>query len=84
MLKRIQVTYEFCVDAGTDCEKQALDIFNQQHTLAIDDGRCGIVSGPTVMDVTSSLDFEESTLDEVPLGALDYTLRERLERGEID
>ncbi|ARM86322.1 hypothetical protein [Marinobacter salarius] len=79
MLKRIQVTYEFCVDSETD--EGALDVFNQQHTLAIDDERCGVVSGPTVSAVTSSHDFEEATLDEVPLGAMDYTLRERLERG---
>ena len=82
MLKRVQVTYEFCIDAPTGSDEEALEIFHRQHTLAIEDERCGIVSGPVVSPVASSLEFEESTLDEVPLGALDYTLRERLERGE--
>lgn len=82
MLKRVEIAYEFCVDAETD--QEALDIFRQQHTLAIADERCGVVRGPSVSNIQSSLEFEESTLDEVPLGATDFTLRERLERGETD
>lgn len=82
MLKRIQVTYEFCVDSPDGTDKAALEIFNSQHALAIEDERCGIVEGPIVAPVKSSLDFEESTLEEVPLGSFDFTLRERLERGE--
>ena len=82
MLKRIEITYEFCVDAETDDE--ALELFRQQHTIAIADERCGIVHGPIISNVTSSLNFEESTLNEVPLGAMDLTLKERLERGELN
>ncbi|WP_143743897.1 hypothetical protein [Marinobacter sp. C18] len=82
MLKRIQITYEFCVDTPTGSDEEAVEIFSPLHTGAIEDGRCGIVSGPIVSDVSSSLQFEETTLDEVPLGSFDYTLKERLERGE--
>ena len=81
MLKRVQITYEFCVDTPTGTDEEAVEIFTPMHTGAIDDGRCGIVSGPIVSDIRSSLDFEESTLDEVPLGSFDYTLKERLEHG---
>lgn len=82
MLKRIQITYEFCVDAPNGGDEEALEIFRRQHALAIQDDRCGIVDGPVVSPVISSLEFQENTLDEVPLGSLDYTLRERLTRGE--
>lgn len=82
MLKRIQVTYEFCVDAPGGTDEEALEIFRRQHALAIQDDRCGVVDGPVVTPVMSSLEFQENTLDEVPLGSLDYTLRERLARGE--
>jgi len=82
MLKRVQITYEFCIDVPNGSNKEVLEIFNSMHTMAIDEDRCGIVSGPFVSDIKSSLDFEESTLEEVPLGSFDYTLRERLERGE--
>lgn len=77
-LVRIEVTYEFCVDAPD--KESALEVFHNQHTLAIDDHRCGVVHGPEVSAVQSSLDFEESTLDEVPLGAFDETLRERFSK----
>lgn len=80
MLHRIEVTYEFCVDAPD--EATAMRIFQAQHTMAIDDERCGIVRGPCVAPMQNSRDFEESTLDEVPLGAFDDTLRERLIKGE--
>lgn len=79
-LMRIEVTYEFCVDAPDAAS--ALEVFRNQHTMAIDDQRCGVVRGPEVTEVRSSLDFEETTLDEVPLGAFDETLRERLAKGE--
>jgi len=82
MLKRVQITYEFCVDTPTGTDEEAVEIFTPVHTSAIDDGRCGIVSGPIVSDIRNSLGFEESTLDEVPLGSFDYTLKERLEYGE--
>jgi hypothetical protein len=75
-LHRVQVTYEFCVDAADT--QSTLDVFNREHTRAIDDRRCAVVGEVLVDGVASSAQFEEDTLDEVPLNALDDTLRERL------
>lgn len=82
MLKRVQVTYEFCIDAPTGSDEEVMEIYRTQASLAISDERCGLVSGPTISTVTGPTNFQESTLDEVPLGAFDLTLRERLDRGE--
>lgn len=81
MLVRLEVTYEFCIEAPS--ESAALEIFRAQGAIAVSDERCGVVSGPTVSRATSDGDFREQTLDEVPLGAFDYTLRERLAQGNV-
>lgn len=75
-LFRLQVTYEFCIDAP-DIDA-ARKIFHREHTAAIEDDRCAIRGEIELVPVVDSSQFEESTLDEVPLNALDYTLRERL------
>lgn len=79
-LHRIQITYEFCVDAPDT--KAALDVFNREHTMAIDDKRCSVVGEISLDAVVTSTQFEEDTLDEVPLNALDDTLRERLMKDD--
>lgn len=81
MLVRVQVTYEFCIDAPDAASARTL--FDAQHALAISDDRCGIVGDIQMERVNSSNQFEESTLEEVPIGAFDDTLRERLARGDI-
>lgn len=82
MLKRVQVTYEFAIDAPNGTDREVLEILAAQAAMAISDDRCGIVSGPIIETARSSTQFQESTLDEVPLGAFDHTLRERFELGE--
>lgn len=81
MLVRVQVTYEFCIEAPDAAS--ARTVFDAQHVLAISDDRCGVVGSVQMERVDSSDQFQESTLDEVPLGAFDDTLRERLAKGDI-
>ena len=81
-LFRSQVTYEFCIDAP-DME-QAHKIFQREHTAAIEDDRCAIKGEVEMELVEDSTQFEEPTLDEVPLNALDHTLRERLASDDPD
>jgi hypothetical protein len=81
-LFRAQVTYEFCIDApDTDAAQR---VFSREHTIAIEDGRCSAVGEVLLSGVNKSTDFEEATLDEVPLNALDHTLRERLIEEDVD
>ncbi|KXS54595.1 MAG: Uncharacterized protein AWU57_1018 [Marinobacter sp. T13-3] len=78
-LHRITVTYEFCVDAPT--EREALEVFEREQSLAISDQRCAIIEGPSASLVRSENDLADDTLNEVPLNAYDYTAQERINRG---
>lgn len=81
MLVRVQVTYEFCVDAPDEASARIL--FDAQHALAVSDERCGVVGAIDFSRAERSSQFEDATLDEVPIGAFDYTLRERFSRNDL-
>ncbi|EAZ98177.1 hypothetical protein [Marinobacter sp. ELB17] len=74
----VKVRHEFCVDA--DSEEQALEIHAREQSIAISDGRYGVIDAPVAVAVHRESDLSEGALDEVPLNAFDFTARERFRR----